>query len=389
MPWSIRLFTIRSIPVRLHATFFLIIAWALYVGVRAAATPAELPGRIAFMVAFVLLLFLCILLHEFGHAFVAQLFGMRVQDITLWPLGGLARMPDLPHMRPLQEFLVTAAGPSTSILLTLLLILFAVAFVGPENLMALLVNPALVPALLARSDTTALLLLLLLNNAVLALFNLLPAFPMDGGRLLRAVLAGVLPFERATRVATWVSQGIAVLLLVAALLINDLTLTLGAAFVLLAAWSERQQSETRADFHGIKVSQAMQPPGVLLHPLETLAHAAATAAASDQPLFLVMDGGRLAGLVAREQLLVALKRRGPYARVESELDRPLLHVAADDDLVDAQARLASASAHGAVVITDGQVAGILSKRHLRQLAELIDAYPDLFAAADKVREPPA
>lgn len=378
MNWSLKLITIRGIPIRVHISFLLVIAWAALLGLRGTDVGASGAGwldGVVFMVAFVLLLFVCVVLHELGHSLVAQLFGIKVQDITLWPVGGVARMARLPE-QPYQEFLITAAGPATNILLTILLAGLTLVWIGPMTLLTLAASPRLLALFLSRTDGQSLLILLLLNNLLLALFNLIPAFPMDGGRLLRSLLASVLPFGRATEIASLVGQGLAVVMAMIALLTGNFFLGLIGLFVFMAAWQERQQVTWRTSLHGLQVRQAMQPLGTPLHPLQTLGAAAAQAATSAQTAYLVVDGGRLVGLLLRRDLLSGMRRAGPEARVGQYMQRDVLQLRPNDLLSDAQSRLAELSRMAAVVVDNGRVVGLLSQADLMRLIEMLNAHPE-------------
>ena len=372
MSWSLKLLTIRGIPIRVHASFLLAIFYAAYIGFSS-RTGAGWSRGVIFMVAFILLLFLCVVLHELGHSLVAQLFGVKVQDITLWPIGGVARMTRLPE-RPYQEFLITAAGPATNVLLALFLAALTLAIAGPQQLLDALLSPRLLNLILARMNGLTLLLLLLANNVILALFNLIPAFPMDGGRLLRSFLAALMPFGRATAIASVVGQIIAVIMTTVALLTGDFSMALVGAFVFIAAMGERQQVTIHANFRGLRVRQAMQPIGVRLHPLQTLGDAANLAATSPQAAYLVVESGRLAGALLRGDLLTALRRAGPAAQVGPYARRNVAQLAPDEPLERIQERLVDSPA--AVVVEAGQVIGLLTPTDLVRLAELLAAHAE-------------
>jgi stage IV sporulation protein FB len=378
MTWSLKLFTVNGIPVRIHITFLLAVAWAAYSGFTTGRT--DWTQGVAFMVAFVLLLFLCVLLHELGHSLVAQLFGVHVADITLWPIGGLARITKMPE-RPYQEFLMTAAGPATNILLVILLSLAALAWIGPGEILALAASPWVLRGFLSTMSGETLLLLLIANNILLALFNLIPAFPLDGGRMLRALLAAVMSYGRATTIAVYIGQALALMLGIFALLNGNFALGLIAAFIFISAWQEREQVRTRVNLRGLRVGQAMQPVGTRLHPLQTLGDAAAQAVASSQAAFVVVDGGRLAGLLTRGELLAALRRAGPAGRISQWMRRDMPRFAPDDRLAEAGEKIWPGAA--AVVIEAGQVVGTLSRADLIRLTETLAACPEVLSRDDE------
>ena len=377
MVWSLKLFSVNGIPIRIHITFLLVVVWAAYSGFVAGRADWKL--GVAFMVALALLLFLCVLLHELGHSLVAQLFGVHVADITLWPFGGLARIARMPE-RPYQEFVMTAAGPATNILLAILLSLAAFAWLGPDEILALAASARsawLFRGLLASMSAKTLLLVLVANNVPLAVFNLIPAFPLDGGRMLRALLAAVMSYRRATMIAAYVGQIFALLLGALALLDSNIFLATIAAFVFFGAWQEREQVRARVNLQGLRVEQVMQQVGLRLHPLQTLGDAAQELI-STQTIFVVVDGGRLAGLATRAELLRALRKAGPAARVGQWMRRDVPRLAPSDSLAEISERLWQGGlAAAAVVIEADQVVGTVGRADLARLAEALAVHPDM------------
>jgi Zn-dependent protease/CBS domain-containing protein len=373
MSWSLRVLRVNGIPIRIHFTFLLVVAWAVYIGLEDGG--ANWLQNVGFMVAFVLLLFLCVLLHELGHSLVAQLFGVKVVDITLLPIGGLARMTKMPD-RPYQEFVMAAAGPATNIALAAGLSLVAVIWLGPGEILSLALSSELLGSFLSGNGGQTLLALLILNNVFLAVFNLIPAFPLDGGRMLRSFLAALISHRRATSIASYVGQMLALVLGMGALFKSDLFLGLIAVFIFIGAWQEREQGRQRVNMQGLSVRQAMQPVGLRLHPLQTIGEVAACAAASPQTTFLVLDGGRLAGLLTRSDLLSALSKPGPTARVGQRMHREIPQFAPDDPLAEAGDRLSQGQG-AAIVVEAGQVIGTLSRPDLHRLTEALRAHPEV------------
>jgi stage IV sporulation protein FB len=218
MQWSYRIARIAGIDVRIHITFLLLPAYFGFVEWRAAG-----PGAAAQSVFFILLLFCCVLLHEFGHALAGRRYGIRTPDITLLPIGGVARMLAIPD-KPTQEFVIAVAGPAVNVAIAAILapVLYFTGgvFSGP------------------LTDTRLLLHNLLLVNLGLVAFNMIPAFPMDGGRVLRSLLAMRWSWIRATRIAARTGQAIAILFALAALWRENPILLLIAFFVFSGARQE-------------------------------------------------------------------------------------------------------------------------------------------------------
>lgn len=374
MSWSLKLITVRGIPIRVHVSFLLILAWAAYLGFTSSGG-YWLRGA-ALMVLFVVLLFACVVLHELGHSLVAQLFGVRVQDITLYPVGGLARIARLPES-PFQEFLITAAGPATNILLAFLIGGIALAWAGPLQALDLLVAQLRTGSLVTGVSGPALLLLLAANNILLALFNLIPAFPMDGGRLLRSFLASLLPFGRATRIASIIGQFFAVLMGVVAILTTNFFLGLIAILIFSAAGAERQQVTSNEVLGRVRVRQVKQPVGQVLGPDTPLAEAARQLAVSPQSSLVVWDAGRLAGVLTRGEVLAAVRKLGPTTPLAAAIKHEPIFLAAEATLADAQQQLGVGRA--AVVMQGNQIIGTLSAADIARAADALAAYREAFS----------
>ncbi len=362
MSWSMRLFTVRGIPVRVHASFLLILVWAAFIGFSDRGRNSAL-GSVAFMLIFTVLLFVCVVLHELGHSLVAQQFGVKVHDITLWPIGGVARLANLPK-RPSAEFIITAAGPLVNLVLAVLFGLAAVAVISPERLLNLAATGRGWFRLIASQNLASLLVLLTIQNLLLAVFNLLPAFPLDGGRLLRSFLAALLPFRTATRAASFVGQGLAVVLVGLSFLPpGNFFLAVVGAFVFIGAWQERSQVMTLERLARFTVRDAMQPVGRQLHPDEGLADVARQIAANPQTVFLV--AGEPVAIITREGLLKAARKAAPDATVGQLARRDFAQVSPHTELEIAQASFGPDGA--VVVVEEGVIVGLLSRADIARL----------------------
>lgn len=380
MRWSVKLLTVRGIPIRVHASFLLILIWAAWIGLSDAQGESAL-SSVGFMVLFTLLLFFCVVLHELGHSLVAQAYGVKVHDVTLWPIGGIARLAGMPR-KPSQEFLITAAGPAVNLVLAVLLAALAFGWIGPRTVLHIFSTGRGFARLLDAQSGQSLVVLLALQNILLAVFNLIPAFPMDGGRLLRSFLAVFFPFRTATRAASYIGQAVAVVLLgVSFLPPVNLFLTLVAAFVFLAAWQERSQVMAVENLAGLTVRDAMQPLGVRLAPCDNVRETVRRLAAVPQSAYAVVDAGRLTGIITRGGLLSAVKKAKDTDTVEQYLahgpagvgSQSVPQIAPDEPLASAQERLQAERA--AVVVDRGVVLGIITRSDILRLSEALETIP--------------
>jgi stage IV sporulation protein FB len=239
---------------------------------------------------------------QFGHIFTARGFGVSTPDVILLPIGGVARLERIPE-QPSEEFLIAIAGPAVNVAIAAVLVVVAGANLTPDHLVAIESTKASMVDRLAEV------------NIFLAVFNLIPAFPMDGGRVLRALLAARFGYVRATEMAAAIGQGVAFLLGFLGLFGNPLLLFI-AIFVYLAASSEAHLVAIRAMSHGVPVTAAMMTQFATLTPDEHVDAAVETLLRTSQGEFPVVDdAGRPLGLLVRSDLIRALKERGPDAKV--------------------------------------------------------------------------
>jgi Zn-dependent protease len=299
-------------------------------------------------VAFTLAIFLCVVLHEFGHALAARRFGIGTRDITLLPIGGVARLKRMPE-EPRQELWVALAGPAVNVVIAA--VLFAL----------LLVAGGLQP--LARLTMTAgpFLERLMAVNIFLALFNMLPAFPMDGGRVLRALLAIRMNYARATRIAARMGQGMAVLFGLAWLFGNPFLLFI-ALFVWIGAAQESAAVEAKSALGGIPVGRAMITDFRQLAPRDPLSRAVDLVLAGPQQDFPVVDGERTVGILTRAELILALARHGREKPVGEVMVREFESADISDTLESAFERLQGCSCPALPVNRNGRRAAVVSGR---------------------------
>ncbi len=349
MSWSWKIATVRGIGVYLHATFWLVVAWILFVYLATGqGLFAALQG-----VAVVLLLFLCVVLHEFGHALAAQRYGIQTRDITLYPIGGVARLERIPR-NPSQELVIALAGPAVNVLIAggLALILLATkAFDGTEQLV---------------SGEGNVLRKLFWMNLLIVGFNMLPAFPMDGGRVLRALMAQRMEYGRATQLASTVGQGMAFLMGLYGLFgpSPQPMLLFIAFFVYVGAGQEAAMVETELAFRGIPVREAMVHRFRTLAVTDSLAIATQQLLAGSQLDFPVTEGERLVGVLTRTRLIEGLSQQGLAATVgEAMLPSPP-STSPEQSLEETFQQMREAETSIMPVLDNGRLVGMLTLENI-------------------------
>ena len=334
-PWSLQIATVAGISIRLHFTFFL---GLIYFGLQGGH------GFSWSNVALVVALFFCVMLHELGHSLVALRYKIPVLDITLYPIGGIASIQKRPA--PAQEFWIALAGPAVNVVIAACL-WFAIGH--PSTVVALKsANPVLV--------------WLFGMNVWLVVFNMIPALPMDGGRVLRSVLAMNMPPEGATEISAGIGQFIAILFGIAAFYLHALVLMFIAFFIFVGAGQEAVVYRQAAMLQGIRASQAMMTDIRTLGVGDTLKDAAAVLLSTSQHDFPVVHGDIVQGVLTRNGLLRGLADEGPTAYVAGVMAREFPSVAPDDELSDALTQLEEEQA--SVLVLDpkheGRLLGLIS-----------------------------
>jgi stage IV sporulation protein FB len=360
MSWSYPVARLFGSEIRIHVTFVLFLAW---IGVArwiegGAAAAAE-------GVLLILAIFACVLAHEYGHALAARRYGIKTPDITLLPIGGLARLERMPT-KPSEEIVVALAGPAVNVVIAAALIVMLGAQPGLGALEEL---GSGAPDLLAQ---------LAAINVFLVLFNLLPAFPMDGGRVLRALLALRWGQVEATAIAARIGQGFAFVMGFFGLLWNPLLLFI-AIFVYIAASAESQATAMEDVARRLGVGEAMITRFDSLSPQATVGDAVEQLLRTAQREFPVVDGGgRLRGMLTREAMILALGRSGPETPVIEVMERDIPVVQAGRPL-EAALRHLQAGGHGVVAVADrdGRFAGYVTAENLGELMMVRRAAPEL------------
>jgi len=364
MRWSWKIGEVAGIGVYIHATFWLLVLYILATHwVEGHSLLTALAG-----VGFVLAIFACVVLHELGHALIARKFGIRTSDITLLPMGGVARLERMPD-DPRQELWVALAGPAVNVLIAM--VLFGVtATLG--------VQPQWGRLHWVGGDF---LNKLMVVNVGLVLFNLLPAFPMDGGRVLRSLLARRMEYSRATRIAARIGQGMAFLFGLAGLFGNSFLIFI-ALFVWMGAEQEAAMVQMRHSLGGIPVSQVMLTDFRTLQPDDTLASAVEYMLAGWQEDFPVVFGDHVLGVLTREDLLKALAQGGTDIHIRDAMQREFQVADSHDMLETALALLRSCRCRSLPVLHDSRLVGMLT---LENVGEFLMVQSALRQAARPAR----
>ncbi len=344
---TVKAFRLFGVPVRLHFTFILLVVF-LTVSVL---------GNAQSNAAYVIFLFgglLSVLLHEMGHAVVAAQFGVRTTEIVMFPIGGLSRMER--PLRPTAEICVSLAGPLVNLLLATGIFFYMVS------------NHEATPIRLAdflKPHTASVMALLLYGNVLLAVFNLLPAFPMDGGRVLRALLSYIRPEDEATRIAAWMGRMLAIAMGLYGLVAAQFLLVFFAFFIYLGAAQESVAALGRTLTHGIPVRAAMITEFHTLEHGNTIRDAANLLLSTSQQDFPVTHGDQVVGLLGRNLLLKAIASEGPDAYVAGVMDREYVSFEPDQDLAAVLPMMAQAG-RCALVMDGGRLAGLLTTDNLSE-----------------------
>jgi stage IV sporulation protein FB len=359
MGWSVHIGSIAGTAIRIHFTFLLFLAWIVVANYVSGGADAAWTSLV-----FIILVFACVTAHEFGHIFAARAFGVPTPDVTLLPIGGVARLARIPE-KPSEEFLVAIAGPAVNVVIAAALAIVAGADLSERHLATV------------ESSQVSMVDRLAAVNLFLALFNMIPAFPMDGGRVLRALLSIRLGHVRATEIAARIGQLVAFGLGFIGLFWNPLLIFI-AIFVYLAAASESQLVTIRALSRDVPVSAAMMTQFATLVPEEGIDTAVQTLLSTSQSEFPVVDrDGRLLGLLGRDGIIRALKEQGPDVRVGDVMTTGIPTIGHRHCLEEAF-RLLQEEGKPAVGVVDtaGRLTGLITSETVGEMLMVREALPE-------------
>lgn len=352
MNWSFRVLDVAGIPIRIHVTFFLILFLGAY---QWGSMTGTLIGAV-FEIALMVLLFVCVTLHELGHSLVAKVFGIPVRQIVLLPLGGIAQITKNPE-KPLHELLIAIAGPLVNVVIAILLL----AALGFSAAPQMLTGHGLLPDEMSNTPSlTTLLSWLLMANVSLAIFNLIPAFPLDGGRVFRALIAMFTGYPRATRLASATGQFIAIILGIYAVLNSQFLLTLVAVFIFFGAGQETAEAEAKTVLNTLRVGDAYNKHALALVVGDRVSRAVDYILTSYQPDFAVLQGSNLIGIVTRDDVLGALATHTGDTFVTEIMVREFLKIEASKSLDETRRTMAERGTRIAAVYDGANYLGLIS-----------------------------
>lgn len=345
---SLTIGQIQGIAIKVHPTFGLVLLWLLVDRERFGSGS----GAFFFGVVLTALVFGCVVLHELGHSVMAMQYGFRVHDITLWPMGGVARVESMPA-RPVTEMVIAIAGPAVNVAIavaTIPILAFYAILQGYGSPAALISGTA------EATNFGSLVLYLLLINVMLVLFNMLPAFPMDGGRVLRAGLTLLTDRNLATRIAVWAGQAVSGVIILTGLYLREFTLPLVGLFVIVAARAEGRQVRLESAMRRLHVGQFALWDFGGIAPDKPLTHAL-RGGPSD---VVVTDNGRVVGMLWRSQVLQDLNGGMGSHTVGDVMDRTIVSVDVYDSMFEVQQLMHKLDRWALPVTEDGVYRGIFT-----------------------------
>lgn len=363
MSSSLKIGRFAGIQVQVHWTFWLLF---LFIGFLVFSKDGTLVDLFWHSV-FVLGLFFCVVLHEFGHALTARKYGIPTRSITLLPIGGLASLKKIPE-NPKEEFLVAIAGPAVNVVIALVLLLF----VPTETFTSM--DPETLQEELSMITPGNFLFYLLTANIALVLFNLIPAFPMDGGRIFRAILTMKMGRIKATQIAASVGKFLALLFFLYGLFYGIL-MTVIAVFIWFGAHSENIMIQQIELMRGYKIRDAMITEYTRLKPDDTLKKAVDKILASTEQDFLVVNqDDEIAGILYMDDLSKALQETGEETSIQNVMDRSVVTLEASAELSSAYQKLNRKNRNFFPVLDNGEIVGVMDMNNINEFLTFRSAF---------------
>lgn len=348
---------IAGINIYIHWTFSLLIVWIIYNNVRAGLDTSQ----IIWSVIFVLSLFVCVTLHELGHALSAKRYGIKTKDITLYPIGGVARLEKMPE-KPKQELVVALAGPAVNFII------------------AILLSPIILRSDLSADESSNVLIIgahnflpmLGMLNITLAVFNLIPAFPMDGGRVLRALLAMKLGRVKATQIAAGIGKILAFGFIVMGFYSNPFLIFIGL-FIILGASAEEQMVTTQSLVQEFTAKNAMMTNFITIEKEEPIAKAIELLLAGQAKSFLITDAGTPYGVIDRDDIIRGVKEHNEHQSVQHIAQKELIYVQSSTPLNEVFMEFRRTRTPLILVMDNDRLAGLIDTENIAELIMIQNA----------------
>jgi len=356
--WSLSLGRIAGVRLRLHWTFLILVLWIFIAYYRVSYNLGDATTGVLFILA----IFGCVILHELGHALMAGRFGVVTRDILLLPIGGVASMDNIPE-KPGQELLIALAGPAVNLVISIVLFTYLKLSGQMPSLEGLF---GLGLGIDLTSAGNQFLFNVMFANIILAVFNLVPAFPMDGGRVLRAALAFSMSHVRATTIAARMGQVLAVVFVFLGFYGNFMLVFIGL-FIFLGAAAEDSQEKSKHFLAGYGVKDALMKKFTMLAPNDTLGIAVKALLNSQETEFLVGEGNNVVGVLTRNALIKALSESGNEAKVSAAMEKGYVRLNADQKIHDAQNKLLASGLALAPVFEKNQLLGVVDLTNVSEL----------------------
>lgn len=356
LKWSLPLGQIAGIKIYIHWTFLILIGWIFLSQIQ----KGQNWQQASVAVLFILTLFLCVILHEFGHALTAKIYKIQTKSITLLPIGGLAQMESLPE-KPLQELWVALAGPLVNVVIAI-------------GLYVYLFTTNNIPDLneIAKLDNTYFLFNLFVANVVLAVFNLIPAFPMDGGRVLRALLSFRFNRARATKIAATLGQILAIGFVFLGIFSNFWLIFIGI-FIYLGAGGEAAFEATKMALSGFKVKDALMTRFVSLSVSDTIGKAGKLLLEGQEREFLIQQNNEIIGVVGQADIIRGIKKFGQNSPVTNILRKDFLLLNPEMELQDIYLKMMTNGELISPVFDKGELVGVLDRENISELILIREA----------------
>jgi Zn-dependent protease len=356
MKYSLSLGRIAGIQIFVHWTFLILIGWIVYINLKQGMSTID----IIWSVLFILTLFACVTFHELGHALAARRYHIKTKNITLLPIGGLAQLESIPE-KPKEELVVALAGPLVNIAIAILLYPFVK------------LSPNVIEEMdLSRLSHHNFLFSLMVVNVWLAVFNMIPAFPMDGGRVFRALLSFKFDRNVATRIAAAVGQLLAVGFVFVGFFYNPFLIFIGI-FIFLGAQAEAQFAEAKSLLQGYTVSHALMKEVPTLRPNDTIEYGSDQLLATQNRNFIVTDEGDVVGTLSRDEIIRALREGKALQPVSEAMNKDFLSLELSSPLEEAWVSLRTSKRSAAPVFENGRLVGMLDTENVAEFLMISEA----------------